>query len=77
MRRGSAKLRGVPERVSAAPGLGGNRYVNGMEDRAGGAPGMPALAGVVFLASVPQTGNKAIVSRYMTAAPLMALKITW
>eukprot|EP00873_Tetraselmis_striata_P025577 jgi/Tetstr1/445841/TSEL_033481.t1 len=58
-------------------GLPLQRYVNGMEDRAGGAPGMPALAGVVFLASVPQTGNKAIVSRYMTAAPLMALKITW
>ena len=39
--------------------------------------GLPTPAGVVFMASTPQTGNKDIVSRYFFKDPILALKITW
>jgi hypothetical protein len=48
-----------------------------MEDPSGRVAGLPELAGLVFMASVPQTGNKQIVSRYLFKSPVMAMKITW
>jgi len=41
------------------------------------AGGAPPIAGVAFLASVPQSGNKDIVGRFLVRTPVLAMKITW
>lgn len=59
------------------------RYVLGMA-KAGTAPtqqpaagSFPPLSGAAFLCSVPQTGNKQMVMRFLRKDPLLSLKLTW
>ncbi len=37
----------------------------------------PPVSGAAFLASVPHTGNKQLVTRFLFRDPIFAIKLTW
>lgn len=54
------------------------RYLLRSSAQAGAAPGsLPDLAGLALLGSVPPSGNKQLVGRFLRRDPLLSLRITW
>ena len=66
-------------------GLIAQKYVLGMDVKAdpdgGGTvregPPFPFLSGVAFLCSVPPSGNKELVGRFIRRDAMLAAKVTW
>jgi hypothetical protein len=54
------------------------RYLLRSAAQAGPTPGsLPDLAGLALLGSVPPSGNKQLVGRFLRRDPLLSLRITW
>ncbi|KAG2444041.1 hypothetical protein HYH02_009239 [Chlamydomonas schloesseri] len=58
-------------------GLIVQKYVLGLASQQQQQPASPPLSGAAFLCSVPQSGNKQMVTRFLFKDPILSLKLTW